>query len=88
VASVVFRSMEPSGTASINQAAGLVSLDVEESYRQRGLAVFLVSEAFRQFMRQGILHVEVQAPATNAAAVGLFKKLGFQQTAEGVVWRK
>lgn len=88
VATAVFRSMESSGTTSVGRAAGLIGLSVDEPYRRRGLAVFLLSEAFRQFLRQGIMHVEVQARQTNAAVLEMFLKLGFQQVEQGGVWRK
>jgi len=88
LARATFRSMEPSGTAGVGRAAGLMDLYVDESLRRRGLAVFLLSEAFRQFIRQGILQVEVQATQHNAAALGLFRKLGFQETGQGSLFRK
>ena len=88
VASVAFRSMESAGSIAFGRAAGLMALHVEPSYRRRGLAVFLLSEAFRQFLRQGIMHVEVQAQQSNAPALDLFYKLGFGQTEQGGVWRK
>jgi ribosomal protein S18 acetylase RimI-like enzyme len=67
---------------------GLVEITVAESHRRRGLAVFLLSEAFRQFVRQGILHVEVQIRQTDAAALELYRKFGFQQVDQGGMWRK
>jgi len=88
LARATFRSMEPSGTAGVGRAAGLMDLYVDESLRRRGLAVFLLSEAFRQFIRQGIRLVEAQTTQQNAAALGLFRKLGFQQTGQGSVFRK
>lgn len=87
-ATAIFRSMEPSGTTSAGRAAGLIELTVAESYRRRGLAVFLLSEAFRQFLRQGITHVEAQASQADAPALALLEKLGFHRAAEGGVWRK
>jgi ribosomal protein S18 acetylase RimI-like enzyme len=88
VATALFRSMEPSGTTSIGRAAGLIEIAVDETYRRHGLATFLLNEAFRQFLRQGIMHVEVQAGATNAAALALFQKLGLQPVGQGGVWKK
>ena len=73
---------------SAGRAAGLIGLSVDPSYRRRGLALFLLSEAFRQFLRQGILHVEVQARQTNIAVLEMLRKLGFQQIEQGGVWRK
>ena len=88
IASATFRSMEPSGTVSVSRAVGLVALAVDEAYRRRGLALFLLSEAFCQFLRQGVMHVDVQARSSNGAALGTFLKLGFQPAGEGGVWRK
>ena len=68
---------------TLGRAAGLMRLHVEELYRRRGLAVFLLSEAFRQFMRQGIMHVEIQALQSNTAALKLFGKLGFELVDQG-----
>lgn len=88
IASADFRSIEASGTTSLGRAAGLVNISVDPAYHRRGLAMFLLAEAFRQFLRQGIMHVEVQAPQSNTAALGVFKKLGFQQVEQGGVWKK
>ena len=90
-ASALFRSMEPSVTTGVGHAAGLIGLiglTVEATYRRHGLATFLLNEAFRQFLRQGIMHVEVQTGDTNAAALGVFQKLGLHETGRGGVWRK
>jgi ribosomal protein S18 acetylase RimI-like enzyme len=65
-----------------------MELHVDEAFRRRGLAVFLLTEAFRQFIRDGIAVVETQALEQDAAAVGLFKKLGLTQVGQGSVWRK
>jgi GNAT superfamily N-acetyltransferase len=88
VASALFRSIESSGSAALGRAAGLIEIKVEPSYRGRGLATFLLSEAFRQFLRQGIMHVEAQVPANNEAGLGLFQRFGFSQVAQGGIWRK
>ena len=88
VATATFRSMESSGSAHASRAAGLISLSVDESYRRRGLAVFLLSEAFRQFLRQGIMHVEVRVRQADTPVLEMLLKLGFQQIEQGGVWRK
>lgn len=88
VASATFRSMEPTGTAAAGRAAGLIDLRVDESLRRRGLAVFVLSEALRQFIRQGIMLVEAQAKEHNAAVLGTYRKLGFHQVGRGSVFRK
>jgi GNAT superfamily N-acetyltransferase len=88
IASATFRSMESSGNAAVSRAAGLIGLFVDEAYRRRGLAFFVVSEAFRQFLRQGITHVEAQSRETDVAALGTLRKLGLQETGRAGIWRK
>ncbi len=88
VATATFRSMEPGGTTAAGRAAGLIGIHVEESYRRRGLAVFLLSDAFRQFLRQGITQVQVQVRQTDLTALELFQKLGFRPVEQGGVWKK
>jgi GNAT superfamily N-acetyltransferase len=88
VATGLFRSMDPSGTNGSGRAAGLVHFEVDPAYRRRGYAVFLLSEAFRQFQRQGIMTVETQTLDTNIPAVNLYKKMKFQQVNGGGLFRK
>jgi GNAT superfamily N-acetyltransferase len=87
VASATFRVME-STLAGPRRAMGLIDLWVDESFRRRGVAVFLLIEAFRQFARQGAQTIEIQAMQHNLAALGLYRKLGFQQVGQGSVFRK
>jgi ribosomal protein S18 acetylase RimI-like enzyme len=88
MASALFRSMEPSGASGVGRAAGLIDIHVETGQQRHGLATFLLNEAFRQFLRQGIARVELQTTESNAAALGIFQKLGLQETGRGGVWKK
>ncbi len=89
LARAVFRSMEPAGAfGQSGPSAGLIALSVEESARRRGLAVFLLSEAFRHLNRQGIAAIEAQAMQHNLAALAMYEKLGFRQVGQGGVFRK
>ena len=88
IASALFRSMEPSGTAAGGRAAGLIDLQVDPAYRRRGLATFLLSEAFRQFIRQGIMLVEAHIAQDTAAALAALRKLDFLPVEEGCVFKK
>jgi GNAT superfamily N-acetyltransferase len=88
IASATFRSLESGVAAPGGRAAGLLSISVEESHRRRGLAVFLLSEAFRQFLRQGIVRVEAQARQDETLVLQMMQKLGFRQINQGGVWRK
>ncbi len=88
VAHAIFRTMDPAGATGFGRAAGLIEFYVQESFRRRGLAVFLLSEAFRQFIRQGIVLVEAQVAEHNTAGQGVYRKLGFTQIDQGSVFRK
>lgn len=88
VAGATFRNLDPTGAAGVSRQMGLIELAVEEHLRRRGLAVFLLSEACRQFQREGVARVEAQVMQDNLAAMGLFDKLGFRQTDQGGVYRK
>ncbi|MFZ5833496.1 MAG: GNAT family N-acetyltransferase [Planctomycetota bacterium] len=85
----LFRPMETShAIAGGGSAMGLVELFVQEPYRRRGLAVFLLSEAVRQFAKLGVRRIEAQAAADNEAMLGLYRKLGFQPLEQATVYRK
>ncbi len=84
----VFRSMEAVGTSGVARGAGLLELYVNEQYRRRGVAVFLLTEAFRQFYREGVAVIETQTSQENLAGLALLNKLGFRQIGVGSVFRK
>lgn len=88
LASATFRRMEPTAAYGAGRAVGLVDLQVHEAHRRKGLATFLVGEAARSFIREGVELIEVQTMCHNAAALGLYKKLGFESVGEGIVYRK
>jgi len=88
VATALFRRMELVPTTAQPPSVGLIEVWVEDSARRRGLAIFLLSEAFRQFVREGTREVEVQSMQHNLAAQALYRKLGFQQLSQGSVFRK
>lgn len=70
------------------QAAGLFELEVAAEERRRGLATFLLGDAFRRLAAQGIGLVEVQTMAGNTAARALYEKLGFREVDAGIAYRK
>jgi GNAT superfamily N-acetyltransferase len=88
LAQATFRGMEPAGASTFVRAAGLIDLEVDATRRRQGLATYLLGEAFQNCSRQGIMLVEVQTMARNAAAIALYRKLGFRQADQGVVFRK
>lgn len=87
-AAATFRSLAPGGALGERRGMGLLNLHVEPRWRERGLALFLLSEAFRRFRHQGIKHVEAQIRENNAPVWAMFQKLGFKPTDRGVLWRK
>jgi ribosomal protein S18 acetylase RimI-like enzyme len=88
LARATFRGMEPAGAGTFVRAAGLIHLDVDAARRRQGLATYLLGEVFQSCSRQGIMLVEVQTMARNAAAIALYRKLGFRQADRGTVFRK
>ncbi len=85
---VTVRSMDSIGLAGPTRAAGVLELHVEPVQRRQGLATFLLGEAFSELGRQGYSVVEGQVNDSNPSALGLLRKLGFEQVDEGVVFRK
>jgi len=47
-----------------------------------------VGESLRYLMQQGIGIVEAQTQASDEAAIGVFKKLGFEEVSQGVLMSK
>lgn len=88
VAHAVVRNMDPSAPVGTGGAVGLIELQVDRTHRRQGLVSFLLGEMFHQLGRQGVSHVEVQTMQHNAAGVGLYRKLGFQEIDQGIVFRK
>jgi ribosomal protein S18 acetylase RimI-like enzyme len=87
-ATALFRRMEIVPTTMLPWSLGLIDVWVDDSARRRGFATFLLSEAFRQFNRDGTHEVEVQAMQHNLAAHSLYRRMGFQQFGQGSVFRK
>ncbi|MGD0899905.1 MAG: GNAT family N-acetyltransferase [Thermoguttaceae bacterium] len=88
VAAATFRDMDLLPVTARPKSLGLIDVWVEESFRRRGVAMFLLGEAFRHFFHEGVTTIEIQTMQHNVAALGLYHKLGFQQVAHGSVLRK
>lgn len=88
LARATFRAMQPTVNATPGRVAGLLDVDVTAAHRRTGLASFLLVESFRQLARQGVAIVEAQARQANPAGVALCRKLGMEQIAQGIVFRK
>ncbi len=69
-------------------AVGIAGLQVNDSRRKNGLATFLLGESLRNLHAQGVAVAEVHVAEENAAALALFRKLGFEQIDSAVLYRK
>jgi ribosomal protein S18 acetylase RimI-like enzyme len=88
LASVEFWDIEPLSTCWGVATAGMLDLQVEGENRRKGLATYLLSEAFGRLRTRGIVCVEAQTMQHNQPALALYAKLGFKKVDEGVVYRK
>lgn len=87
-ADVWFWDIEPLSTSWNAPAAGMFDLEVPNDQRRKGLATFLLAEAFERLRTRGVVLVEAQTMQQNTPALALYEKLGFQKVDEGVVYRK
>lgn len=88
VAKALFRNMQPIGIQAPTPGAGMIHLQVDANTRQKGIATFLLSEAFRHFIRQNTMIVSAQFFEHHEAAMNLCRKLGFQMISRGVLFKK
>jgi ribosomal protein S18 acetylase RimI-like enzyme len=88
LAGVWFWNIEPLSISWGVPTAGMFDLEVCTSRRRKGLATFLLGEALERLSNRGIVRVEAQTMAANAAALALYERLGFSRVDEGTVYRK
>lgn len=88
LADVWFWDVEPLSSSWGAPAAGMFDLYVPADQRRKGLATFLLGEAFDRLRARGVLLVEAQTMQHNAPALALYQKMGFRTIDEGVVFRK
>ncbi|MEZ6071198.1 MAG: GNAT family N-acetyltransferase [Pirellulales bacterium] len=67
---------------------GVVNLEVAADVRREGYATYLTGEIFRWAREQGVVVVETQTFANNAAADSLLESLGATVVDTGNVYRK
>ncbi|MGI6414760.1 MAG: GNAT family N-acetyltransferase [Thermoguttaceae bacterium] len=87
-ASLTVRDMGPPSPDLPGPAAGILDLFVDPALRRQGLATFLLGEAFKQLMNQGVGSVEAHLSASDRASAAFCNKLGLRQAAEAVRFRK
>lgn len=86
---VMFRNLEPPGTALFSRQVGLIDLEIEASRRRHGLATFLLNESFHWLTSRRLINlIEVQTTIHNTAAIRLYEKLGFRHAREASVFRQ
>jgi ribosomal protein S18 acetylase RimI-like enzyme len=88
LASLTVRDSQPAGFFQSGRGVDLMEIHVNQEYRRRGLATYLLQEAFRQLTRQGVSHVTGQVAEANEVGIGLYKKLGLQQVNQATVFQK
>ena len=83
--SVSYWDVQPLAQRWGGLARGMYDLMIPEENRGLGLATFLVGESLRHMLQQGVGIVEAQTWASDLAAIGVFKKLGFNEVSQGVL---
>ncbi|MCS7305694.1 MAG: GNAT family N-acetyltransferase [Thermoguttaceae bacterium] len=83
----MLRDLDPEGSSTL-RAMGLLELEVAAAYRRQGMGSLLLWEILRYLQRLGVETLQTQTMARNQAAINLYQKLGFQQTNQGIVFRK
>lgn len=86
--SVQFWDMQPLASGFGVVARGMRDLNVSEEMRRCGIATFLVGESLRQLMQQGVGLVEAQTRESDQPAIGVFRKLGFEEVGKGLLMSK
>ncbi len=82
-----FWDMQPLAAAWGVSAAGLLHVGIEGPRRRQGLAHYMVAEALHDLAQEGVTLAETHVPLSNAPAVQLFTKLGFEVAAYGTMFR-
>jgi len=71
-----------------NDLAGIISLDVDKSQRQKGLGTQILASALRWARISGAKSAWLQVVSTNAAAIALYEKFGFTEAYRYRYWHK
>ncbi|HEY6899900.1 MAG TPA: N-acetyltransferase, partial [Puia sp.] len=77
-----FLAWDPHGLVGVAQcwtSAFIKDLVVHPRRRKEGLAEALLLHAFSVFKQKGATAVDLKVEATNAPAIGLYKKVGFNK---------
>ncbi len=85
---VSFWDVEPLSTGWGIPTAGMFDLEINAEARRKGIASFLLGEAFNRLKNRGIVMVEAQTMQGNTPALAMYSKLGFETIGYGDVFRK
>ena len=88
IRSLAVRAVEWCDPSRPGRTAGLAEIHVDPACRRQGLATHLIGEAFRVLAGQGVAFVDAQAAQSQMPVVELYRRLGFQQVDQGIVYRK
>ena len=83
VGNVDFWEIQPLSNEWGVRTLGMCDLAIDPASRRNGLATFLVAQALSQLLPQGFGVCEVQVRESNIESIGLFQKLGFENTENG-----
>lgn len=64
-------------TLADNGEGRILSIAVDDRFRRKGIAKALLKSAFGFYMRNGVMSVRLEVRAGNAAAMELYRGLGF-----------
>ena len=84
---IVARSDEPAPRRVVGYAAvlcaadegNLVSIGVEEDFREMGIATTLLDILYEQAIDRGVSSINLEVRRSNKAAISLYEKEGFEQ---------
>ena len=66
------------GSQSVLDGADMMNIAVDPAYRNQGIAMRLITQLITQLKEKGVICLALEVRASNAAAIALYKKLGFQ----------
>jgi RimJ/RimL family protein N-acetyltransferase len=84
---ISFWDMKPIYATGV-RARGAYNLNVPPEFRRSGIATFLLGDALKSLMQEGIELVEAQTRESDSAACGVFEKVGFEKKYHGVLLSK
>ena len=66
------------GSQSVLGESDMMNVAVHPDYRRRGIAQMLIGQLMQDLKQRDNLHLSLEVRATNAPAITLYEKLGFE----------